>query len=361
MRLAAVALGMLVSCVVPNPAFFATQGGSEGSTSTATGATAGASTFDPTGGATTRDPATGSTTAATVTAGTTGPVDPSTSIAMTATSIGTDATSQTATDATSTGDPDTTDAMGSGTFMPQPDLGTDVCANVVAPDLTLAVHHVPPPQDCGFPTLAFPALVIGKPDADSIQLRQCKEFKDCVDGNVQCLSVQTLTVHIGAPTELVPQFGEGTCLYLQYHGAGLQAGDTCAATLVRLALVGQGHEPVSVFVAGVGIPDTSVLPSPWDKWLEFSVLAAHLDFCGQGPDQVCGQMPGEHRYVVNFGGYEIDVMPHASKAGKVPVYDDNSNAIDERSGVFHNLRSRAFPPDHCDFGWVWLDDVHKAP
>lgn len=367
MRLVGLSLGLVASCTAPNPAFFATQAGSEGSVS-ASGQTAGDATLDPTGG-TTRDPATGTTTASTsVTDGTTGPVASSTTTAMTATATdpGTDATSlpQTSTDSTTTGDPDTTStgSTDTGNFMPLPDLGMmNVCPNYAAPDLKLAVQHAPPPQTCDFASLSFPVVVTGKADADSLQLRQCKNYSDCVLGDTQCLADQTFTVHINGPLALVPKVDVGTCLYFQYHGDGQLDPNTCLARAVRLARVEPALAPVSIFVAGVELPDTLVLPPPWNDWLEFDVKAEHLQFCGDGPDPICGQMRGEHAYLVDFGGMEIDVPPMSSKAGMVPVYDDKNKKVADLPGAVYNLRSWAHPADACEFKWIWLADDHKSP
>lgn len=371
MRLTAAPLGLAVlsACSVPNPAYFATQGASDGSSSPTT-ATTSAGTVGPTTtvatvepGTTDAPPTSTSVTSSptTATSSTTEPVDPSTSASMTATSttLTTDSTSTSTggPDSTSTGEPDTM-----GGFLPMLDMGViGLCEQLVAPDLALSIQHDPAPETCTMPAFgpSFHGVFKGKADADSLVFRQCKDLPQCMAGNLDCLEEQTVTIHFTGPATHVPAFEVGACVNISYIGTGYAAPDACQAKIVRLAQTGQNIKTTSVYVGAVGLPDTSLLPAPWPNILEFSVHPSLLAPCGEPDEQICGQGSGDYELAATFSGMQYKVPSKTEKPVKLPLYDPQNVKIGDVIGTFYNLRSWAHPIEECEFKWIWLASEYK--
>lgn len=371
MRLLAapLAVAVLAACAVPNPAFHASDGGGTGATNTTAGTapTGSAGTLDP---ATTHDSASGSTSVSTTvstadptthTSATTGPVDPSTSGPMTSTSTspGTDWTS---TDPNSSGLMSTGMTSMNGTdgsgFVPQLDLGgmMDLCPQMVAPDLALAVQHTPPPANCQGELLH--GVFIGKADDDSLLFRKCLDTNQCELGNINCAEAKTITIHFNGPTTHVPAFDLGTCVQIGYTGTVFENANTCGAKFVRIGRIGENVATTTIYAAAVGVPDTALLPPPWPAVLEFSVEAALVEACGQG-GPICGQPLGDFDLVGTFPAGQITVPYKTEKEAVLPVLDMQNKPVGEIPGTLFNLRSWTRPANSCEFKWIWMADDIK--
>ncbi|WAS98563.1 hypothetical protein [Nannocystis punicea] len=359
---------LLAACTTPNPAFTASQGHLESSSSdslssTSAGGPGTSATADSTGGdsgsGTTVD-LTGATQSATSDSDTSAATTATTAPVSTTdgTTSGTDGTDTQATDGDSTAGTTKND-----TLVPNLDLGQpDLCSQEVAPNLEITVKHEPEPATCNAPFgPVIQGVLVGKPDANTFKFRACKATLDCIRGDTQCLANEVIDVHIDGPGTHIPKLAVGTCVSVAYVGDG-PAGDntTCKTRLVRFAKPANVNYMLSsIFVAAMGVPGTAALPAPWPEALEFVVETDQVQACGG--NNVCGTPPGTYQLVGGFAGQTVVAAMKESKPAKIPLFDQNHDQVETILGSFYNLRSYANPVDQCEFRWLWLADAFKGP
>lgn len=353
-------LASVLACTTPNPAYHASQGGPEGSTSGEPGTTA--TTASPTT-TTTSTTTTSTTTIPTdTTVGETQPLTTGTTENIGETTGDTATTdTTTTTDATSTG-PDATSMVSTdSTGGDKLDMGAmDSCPAPVVPDLAVTIKHSPGPPSCN---AAFGPILHGvfvaAPDPTTRQFRECSSFNDCKQHNAQCPAKQTVTIQFDGPTTHVPNFEPGQCVNIGYVGTGHAAPDTCDTSFLRIAEYQPELLLTDVYVSGVGVPHTAKLPVPWSNVLDFAIAPDLVLACGDDNSDVCDLTTGQYDLVGTFSNQNYTIPMGTDQPAKLPVVNLANIKVGDMAGSLYNLRSFAHPVDACEFKWIWLADKYK--